>query len=102
MSSLGASVLKRITPECSALGPTLLLSGIVQTVMTLVSMIVLLASVIYKFAHKPTTDTDKEKKNKVLKWSTTFATVISTITAFIAIWHIIIAGKVKRCISDNN
>lgn len=102
MSNLGASVFKRLTPECSALGPSLLLSGVIQVVLVFVVMILLLVMLVYKFTHKPTADADKEKMHKYLKWMTATATALSSIAGLVSIWHIATASKVRRCISDAN
>lgn len=102
MSGLGANVLKRITPECASFGPTLMMSGTAQVVMLFVVLILLLVAIVYNLFSKPSDDAGKEKKLKYINGLMIGSAVVAGVSALIGLWHMAVAGKVKKCISEAN
>lgn len=81
------------TPEKANLAGSLKISSLAILVLSFVVMILLLATVIFNQYKKTTTETDKEKKQKVINGMVISSLVASVITAFVGLWVFMIAAK---------
>lgn len=100
MNAAAIQAMRKITPQCINMAPSLFLSGVIELVIISVNVILLLGTILYNYMHKAADDSAKDKKAKILGRLMLANTLLTVLTAFVAVWHIFVSGKLRKCITE--
>lgn len=76
----------------------MIVSGISELIMIVITMILLVVALTYMFRVKASNEDEKTKKDKYVKGMMIGSTVVLSITMIIGIWHLLVSAKINKCI----
>ncbi len=98
MATVGQNFVRRVSPECQNLSPSVVTAATIQLILIFIVLIILIIAAVYANFAKTVDGVDAQKKSKQINGMVIAAAVLVGITAIISIWNITISGRLKKCV----